>query len=168
MRGAHMSSWNRQQNDASVPDLDFHRFVYRDKEREKVEQVEAKSHYRDRAKERRKMHGQRRKPGGAFRKREARAAPVMEQPTRDGIKADNIGNKMMRSMGWKEGSGLGKAGQGIVNPIQAQMHVKGAGLGAAPVIAADQVGQGAGDYRSSVQNAYRARFEKLLKEDDQA
>jgi hypothetical protein len=67
-----------------------------------VEEVEIRSSYRDRcvlyepidersvhpyilvirAKERRKMHGQRMKPPGAFRKRPpTRAPPVVEQPT---------------------------------------------------------------------------------------
>lgn len=30
---------------------------------------------------------------------------------------DNIGNKLLRNMGWKIGSGLGKNGQGRTEPI---------------------------------------------------
>lgn len=40
-----------------------------------------------------------------------------EQPTKDGLNSDNIGNKMLQAMGWKEGSGLGRNRQGITTPI---------------------------------------------------
>ena len=41
-----------------------------------------------------------------------------EQPTKSGIGGDNIGNKLLQKMGWQAGKGLGKSGQGIVNPIE--------------------------------------------------
>lgn len=40
-----------------------------------------------------------------------------EQPTKDGITSDNIGNKMLQAMGWQEGKGLGRHQQGITTPI---------------------------------------------------
>lgn len=41
-----------------------------------------------------------------------------EQPTKDGLTSDNIGNKMLQAMGWKEGKGLGRNQQGITSPIE--------------------------------------------------
>lgn len=40
-----------------------------------------------------------------------------EQPTKDGLTSDNIGNKMLQAMGWQEGKGLGRNQQGITTPI---------------------------------------------------
>ncbi|KAI7800228.1 G patch domain-containing protein 2 isoform X1 [Triplophysa rosa] len=41
----------------------------------------------------------------------------------------NVGNRMMQSMGWTPGSGLGPDGRGITEPIRASQRPKGAGLG---------------------------------------
>ncbi|KAI6187545.1 AMP-N domain-containing protein [Aphelenchoides besseyi] len=43
----------------------------------------------------------------------------------------NVGNKLLKSMGWTEGRGLGRNEQGIVNPIAAEQRAQGVGLGAA-------------------------------------
>lgn len=44
-----------------------------------------------------------------------------EQPTKDGLNSDNIGNKMLQAMGWKEGKGLGRNQQGITTPIEVRL-----------------------------------------------
>ncbi|EPB73992.1 g-patch domain protein [Ancylostoma ceylanicum] len=44
---------------------------------------------------------------------------------------DNIGSRLLKGMGWREGQGVGRNSQGIVNPIEATRRVEGAGLGAA-------------------------------------
>lgn len=45
------------------------------------------------------------------------------------IPESNIGNKMLQSMGWKPGSGLGAEGVGIQTPVIAYRRLRRAGLG---------------------------------------
>lgn len=43
--------------------------------------------------------------------------PTVSAPAEE-LGDSNVGFKMLQSMGWKKGTGLGKEGDGIVNPIQ--------------------------------------------------
>uniref|UniRef100_A0A8C2N354 G patch domain containing 2 n=1 Tax=Cricetulus griseus TaxID=10029 RepID=A0A8C2N354_CRIGR len=69
-------------------------------------------------------------------KRRRKAAPL-PGPTAAGIVGENaqpilesnIGNRMLQSMGWTPGSGLGRDGRGIAEPVQAVQRPKGLGLG---------------------------------------
>ncbi|XP_073740196.1 G patch domain-containing protein 2 isoform X3 [Callorhinus ursinus] len=69
-------------------------------------------------------------------KRRRKAAPL-PGPTTAGfvgenaqpILENNIGNRMLQNMGWTPGSGLGRDGKGIAEPIQAMQRPKGLGLG---------------------------------------
>lgn len=83
--------------------------------------------YRDRASERRIMHNQPDVPlpeGVEDKRKQRRAA---EGPTRPptpppppvnpGQDESNMGNKLLRMMGWKEGTGLGVDGEGRVDPV---------------------------------------------------
>ncbi|CAN8254594.1 unnamed protein product [Cochlearia groenlandica] len=45
------------------------------------------------------------------------------------IDETNVGNRMLRNMGWHEGSGLGRDGSGMKEPVQAQGVERRAGLG---------------------------------------
>lgn len=86
--------------------------------------------YRDRAAERRQKYNQPNKVKEP-RRRPKPLHTVIEQPTKDGIGENNIGNRMLQAMGWSQGEGLGSHGQGITVPIKAEMHLPGAGIGAA-------------------------------------
>lgn len=55
-------------------------------------------------------------------------ARVGEDASRQEIKEDNIGNQMLRKMGWK-GGGLGRYGEGIAEPIRVKEQLSREGLG---------------------------------------
>ena len=82
---------------------------------------------------------------------------------------------MLQSMGWKAGEGLGKNSQvwnncarivskgqifvqGITAPVTAVIRPQGTGLGAAPAISAEAVGD---SYHAQVLAAAKKRFENL-------
>lgn len=68
--------------------------------------------YRDRAAERRKMHGTTRKQAKQETWRKTHPLPQTRtsQPAQPGLNENNIGNKMLQAMGWSKGTGLGKDG----------------------------------------------------------
>ncbi|XP_067098314.1 G patch domain-containing protein 2 isoform X1 [Osmerus mordax] len=69
-------------------------------------------------------------------KRRRKAAPL-GAPAPTGVVGENVGplpesntgNRMLQSMGWSPGMGLGPEGRGITEPIRATQRPKGAGLG---------------------------------------
>jgi RNA-binding protein 5/10 len=85
--------------------------------------------YRDRASERRIMHNQPDVPlpenagsvvGKKRRHAEGPPPPPSPPPTVNLRQDDaNVGNKLLKMMGWKEGSGLGTDGEGRVDPMYA-------------------------------------------------
>jgi RNA-binding protein 5/10 len=99
--------------------------------REKAKATKAKTEqpkYRDRAFERRIMHNQPDIPipesssaKAAGKKRQAEGPPPPPSPppppVNPGQDQNNVGNKLLRMMGWTEGSGLGTDGEGRVEPM---------------------------------------------------
>ncbi|KAJ4961784.1 hypothetical protein NE237_021694 [Protea cynaroides] len=50
--------------------------------------------------------------------------------TSTAIQSSNIGFKLLKKCGWKEGTGLGVAEQGMLEPLQARVKKNKRGLGA--------------------------------------
>ena len=87
--------------------------------------------YRDRASERRTLFNQPDTPlpekdegGNVVVKRKfaevtshSTSSTPPPAPTNPGSDANNVGNKLLKMMGWKEGSGLGSEGDGRLNPV---------------------------------------------------
>ncbi|ORX95104.1 GC-rich sequence DNA-binding factor-like protein-domain-containing protein [Clohesyomyces aquaticus] len=66
----------------------------------------------------------------AKRKHGAPQYPNKRRETEEGPKKMSFAEKMMAKMGHKAGSGLGREGKGIVNPISVKVRPAGVGLGA--------------------------------------
>lgn len=128
-------------------------------ELEELERKESEMKYRDRAAERREKYGIPEPPAPKKKKFTQPAAVInYEQPTKDGLNSDNIGNKMLQAMGWKEGKGLGRNQQGITAPIEAQLRTKGAGLG---IKGSNYTLSASDTYKDAVRKAMFARFTEL-------
>uniref|UniRef100_A0A9J2P549 RNA-binding protein 10 n=2 Tax=Ascaris TaxID=6251 RepID=A0A9J2P549_ASCLU len=114
--------------------------------------------YRDRAKERRIMFGL--DPCGFST--DTTDAEAMDYAVRSQdvpLDETNIGNKLLKSMGWTEGRGIGKNNQGIVAPIATERRVEGAGLGAA----GSRVLHGANaSRRERARSAMISRYQELI------
>lgn len=81
--------------------------------------------YRDRASERRVMHNQPdvpmaendSKPGKKTTEGPPPPPSPPPPPINPGQDQNNMGNKLLKMMGWKEGTGLGSTGEGRVDPV---------------------------------------------------
>ncbi|KAL6307896.1 hypothetical protein BKA93DRAFT_766391 [Sparassis latifolia] len=131
--------------------------------RAKVEQPK----YRDRASERRVMHNQPDIPLSSEtsvshgKKRHAEGPPPSSPPplpVNPGQDSSNVGNKLLKMMGWKEGTGLGTDGEGRVEPIQTAIYAQGVGLGASKGKEIGKYADGYAGYVHMAQDAARERY----------
>jgi len=128
--------------------------------------------YRDRASERRVIYGQPDAPvpsnelgagtsGANGRRKHAEGpSPPPKAPTpppvlNPGEDDNNVGNKLLKKMGWSAGTGLGLNGEGRVDPIKTALYSAGVGLGAGKARPIEQ----SMDYASIVKETARQRFE---------
>ncbi|KAF8091155.1 hypothetical protein N665_0452s0024 [Sinapis alba] len=78
------------------------------------------------------------------------------------IDESNVGNRMLRNMGWHEGSGLGRDGSGMKEPVQAQGVDRRAGLGSHQKKLDPEFEAQPGDtYRTVLHKKALARFREM-------
>ncbi|KAJ8752225.1 hypothetical protein K2173_003833 [Erythroxylum novogranatense] len=78
------------------------------------------------------------------------------------IDESNLGNRMLRSMGWHEGLGLGKDGSGMTEPVQAQGTESRAGLGSQQKKVNPSLEVQSGDsYKTLLHKKALARFREM-------
>lgn len=126
---AKRAEWGREtaeklREEEEAPSMDLPKIVYRDRAKERRRQfgIDSTGYAFD------VMGGQ---AGPSSSRNEEAIRRESEEASKRPLDDTNIGNRLLKSMGWKEGQGVGKHGQGIVDPIQAERFVQGAGLGAA-------------------------------------
>ncbi len=56
--------------------------------------------------------------------------PPPEPGLEPGKDTKNVGNQLLKKMGWTDGTGLGTQGEGRVDPVQALLFAERAGIGA--------------------------------------
>ncbi|XP_022799308.1 angiogenic factor with G patch and FHA domains 1-like [Stylophora pistillata] len=71
------------------------------------------------------------------------------------IKEENVGRKMLEKMGWKEGEGLGREGEGRLEPVTVEVRDSLRGLGSGVKRSIDDV-----DSKSYIRAKTRERFEQ--------
>ncbi|XP_073228278.1 RNA-binding protein 5-like isoform X3 [Porites lutea] len=146
-------------SDLHKQNLEIHKKMgMTDEQLEAYERQERENKYRDRAKERREKYGQpeAQKVRLPSKRRGGPAAMTYQQAPVERIGEENIGNQMLKAMGWTEGSGLGREGQGIVDPIEARMRSQNAGLG----LKGSSYGASSSDsYKDKLKKLARSRFQ---------
>ncbi|KAL0578451.1 hypothetical protein V5O48_003551 [Marasmius crinis-equi] len=125
--------------------------------------------YRDRALERRALFNQPDVPvldpdsgNKAGKRRHADGPPPPPSPPPPpvnlGQDANNVGNKLLKMMGWTEGAGLGIEGDGRTEPIKTAMYAEGVGLGASKGKEIEKVANAGGGYLAMAQESARERY----------
>ncbi|XP_074525291.1 RNA-binding protein 5-like [Halichoeres trimaculatus] len=151
---------HQQLSDLHKQNLEIHRrSKLTEAELEELERKECELKYRDRAAERREKYGVP-EPPAPKKKFYKPPTPTVnyEQPTKDGLTSDNIGNKMLQAMGWQQGKGLGRHQQGITTPIAASLRTRGTGLG----VKGSSYELSASDtYKDAVRKAMFSRFTEI-------
>ncbi|KAG8896600.1 hypothetical protein FRC01_011710 [Tulasnella sp. 417] len=138
------------------------------RQKKKPEEASTDNKYRDRAQERRRVHNQpdvpMPTPANSGKPRfadgpstEASTAPTPAAPVDPGKDENNIGNKMLKKMGWSEGSGLGTEGEGRAEPVKAAVYASGAGIGASK--GKEVTGFASSNYADAAKESARERFE---------
>ncbi|KAI9306240.1 hypothetical protein BJ944DRAFT_263878 [Cunninghamella echinulata] len=133
-----------------------------EKNQDQEESITSTTPYRNRAAERRQKFNQPENPI-PIKHNPIAESSKRQQPTHEHVSISNpiseknLGAKMMKQMGWKQGEGLGKESSGIVNPIMAERYSKGVGLGTSN--AKHKL-----DHQSNDRDSYKERAKELARQ----
>lgn len=131
--------WNHAQNSED------HAEKFEDYWKKSVTDEKESEYYIDRAAERREAFGVNEEElKKCFQEKRSDTGPKLPIPIGDieehSTSDDSFGAKLMKKLGWKEGSGLGKDSSGIVEAIKAKtLENSSAGIGATRIISADEI-----------------------------
>ncbi|KAI9833288.1 MAG: hypothetical protein M1819_003682 [Sarea resinae] len=121
--------------------------------------------YRDRAKERRAVYNQPKKPAPTSQPAAAEAPPAEKEDTPP---PQSKGASLLGKMGWTAGEGLGAQGTGMTAPIATDMYVQGVGLGAQGGKVGDAVDEasrntkgGYSDFLAKTKDKAKERYERM-------
>ncbi|KAF5365677.1 hypothetical protein D9758_003143 [Tetrapyrgos nigripes] len=127
--------------------------------------------YRDRASERRILFNQPDAPTieteNGFEIGKKRQAEGPPPPARSatppalnpGEDENNVGNKLLKMMGWKQGTGLGTSGEGRTEPIKTAIYAEGVGLGASKGKEIGSFTAASSGYLAMAQDSARERYQ---------
>lgn len=131
----------------------------------------AEPQYRDRAKERREVFSQPKKPSAPPSSKQDPGRPAKkekEDPPPPKAPQQSKGAGMLAKMGWTTGSGLGASGEGRTEVIETNAYQEGVGLGAeggnlgdAAQVAERKTKNSYAEYVSSVQDKARERYNRM-------
>lgn len=138
----------------------------------KPDDGESEPQYRDRAKERREVYGQPKRPSNqdpARKDTKGGAAGKSREPSPTAAASvQSKGSAMLAKMGWSTGQGLGAKGEGRTEVIETNAYQEGVGLGAeggklgdAAELAAKRTTGTYAEYLSSAQDKARERYNQM-------
>jgi len=166
-----MEQLKRHNKESDLHKKNFKDSNLRDVARQKVAARKAgqeQPKYRDRASERRVLFNQPEVPvpeKDGSKPGKGRQAPGPPRPpspppppVNPGQDEHNVGNKLLKMMGWKEGTGLGTDGDGRVDPIPTAVYAQGVGLGASKGKELGKYAEGYSGYVHMAQEAARERY----------
>jgi len=89
--------------------------------------------------------------------------PPEEPPEQNSLgEENNVGSKLLKMMGWKEGEGLGRNSSGMTAPIEVELRSERAGLGATEKTRKEDVVHPNDSYQIAAKKKARARFYSLM------
>jgi len=87
------------------------------------------------------------------------APPPPPPPVAPGKDENNVGNKLLKKMGWAAGTGLGTDGAGRVDPIETAIFAQGVGLGASKGKEIGKYADGYSGYVIAARDSAKERYE---------